>query len=596
MAEDKNTNTGQPSGQTTGNQGSAGGQNTSGISAQSLSQCVYDTIEDYFQTTSFYAGMPVNTKQVQSNILDRIRAEIGAVNVVLPTGSKWKVPKDLEPYMIAQIVAHLYPVKKVIICADESPKYQILAVYQDSGDNKGLYDINEEAFSKIFKKFNPSLKRNDVLETMTSLRDLVGSVHECRERNLVAVNNGIFNYDTKQLLPFTPDLVFLKKCRVDYELSAKKNPVIIQPDGTPWDVESWFHTLSDDEGIVKAILQVIGAVVRPNVGWGKSVFFYAESGCNGKGCILQLCKDLVGVGSYASIPVSEMGKDFALEPIISATAILTEENDVGDFLDKAGVFKALSTNDTVQVSRKFKISIPYQFMGLVVECLNDLPRSKDKSDSFFRKQLMIPFDHSFTGKENKAIKKDYLRRPEVLQHVLYMVMNMEDYYDFDIPDACMKALNEYKVYNDPIRQFVEEVLPELKWTLLPFTFLYDLYRAWFKRNIPTGSPQGKMTFRKDLCNVLSNSDEYEIHKDYPVSSVYKMAVAEPMIDEYKLENWLNPRYKTATDRTKACTPVPKESYRGIVRKNPPVVSTDGTGDDSDSSSPDEDEPAEDDSY
>ena len=71
----------------------------------------------------------------------------------------------------------------------------------------------------------------------------------------------------------------------------------------------------------------------------------------------------------------------------------------------------------------------------MVQCLNEMPRIKDKSDSFYRRQLFIPFTKCFTGEERKYIKQDYLKRTEVLEYVLYRVLNM-NYYELDTPQTC----------------------------------------------------------------------------------------------------------------------------------------------------------------
>src|SRR5699024_5398232 len=146
-------------------------------------------------------------------------------------------------------------------------------------------------------------------------------------------------------------------------------------------------------------------------------------------------------------------------------------------IDKAANLKAIITNDVIQMNRKFKTPIAFQFKGFMVQCLNEMPKIKDRSDSFYRRQLFVPFLKCFTGKERKYIKHDYLHRKDVLEYVLWRVLNM-DYYTLSEPEACRLALEEYKEYNDPIRQFIDEILPECKWNLLPYAFLYDLYKSW----------------------------------------------------------------------------------------------------------------------
>lgn len=190
-------------------------------------------------------------------------------------------------------------------------------------------------------------------------------------------------------------------------------------------------------------------------------------------------RKLCGKGTYASIPLSDMSKDFMLEPLTRATAIIVDENDVGTYIDKAANLKAIITGDTIAINRKFKQAISYQFKGFMVQCLNEMPRIKDKSDSFYRRQLFIPFTKCFTGEERKYIKQDYLKRTEVLEYVLYRVLNM-NYYELDTPQTCQDALNEYKQFNDPVRQFMSEIMSQLVWDLVPFTFLYELYCAWYE--------------------------------------------------------------------------------------------------------------------
>ena len=71
-------------------------------------------------------------------------------------------------------------------------------------------------------------------------------------------------------------------------------------------------------------------------------------------------------GTSVSIPLSDMGKDFMLEPLIHASAIIVDENDVGTFIDKAANLKALVTHDVIQVNRKFKTPVAFRFKGFMV--------------------------------------------------------------------------------------------------------------------------------------------------------------------------------------------------------------------------------------
>ena len=103
---------------------------------------------------------------------------------------------------------------------------------------------------------------------ITKLRSRAPKLELTKDKDLIAVNNGIFDYRLKTLIPFSPKMVFLSKSSVDYNPKAR-NVIISNPDGTKWDVESWMQSLSGDPEIVGLLWQLLGAVIRPNVPWNK---------------------------------------------------------------------------------------------------------------------------------------------------------------------------------------------------------------------------------------------------------------------------------------------------------------------------------------
>lgn len=503
-----------------------------------------------------------------SNILEQIKSQFLLHNMVCDKGAKWKIMDELLPQQVAWILGTLYPICLIEMVEDSDDETErVLGLYHAEGEYEGLYRIAEDQFESLARQFHRTISTKGLKEMLACLKDYVPLKKQCKAKNLIAVNNGIFDYDTKPLLPFTPDLVFLSKSKINY-VSNPINPVIHNnEDGTDWDVESWMSDLSDDPEIVELLWKILGAIIRPNVPWDKTAWLYSESGNNGKGTLCELMRELCGKNSYASIALSDFGKDFYLSQLLNASAIIVDENDVGTYIDKAANLKAVVTGDAIMINRKFKDPITYQFRGFMVQCLNEMPRVKDKSDSFYRRQIFIPFTKCFTGAERKYIKQDYLHRPEVLEYVLHKVLHM-DYYELDVPASCQQALNEYKEFNDPVRQFVSEIFPELQWDLVPFTFLYDLYKAWYVKNVGRSDVVGKQVFIKNLIAVLDeNSDFVCEDKDKRYRPGTQMDKAEPLIMEYDLKDWMNPLMASSNDMNKRCHPPLKAAYRGIIRND-----------------------------
>ena len=538
----------------------------------SYDRAMMEAVDEYLNKFTMSHPQSISLPRDTSILKDMLDGLLEACNMTIEIESalrtkeeKWSKLKSLRPEMIATVILRTQHIRLIQFTDEDISMGRRLAIYQCSGPNEGIYSTDTDEIERLVMEYSPSISQKDLDAVVKRLRLYSPLVQRCRDRDLIAVNNGIFNFRTKTLQPFDPELVFTVKSRINYTPNAI-NQIIYNPnDNTNWDVESWMNDLSDDPEIVNLLWEILGAIIRPNVRWNKSAWFYSTTGNNGKGTLCELMRQLCGAGAYASIPIADFAKKFALEPLITACAIIVDENNVGEFVDKAGNLKAVITNDVIAVEGKYEKPVKLQFFGFMVQCINEMPRIKDRSDSFYRRQLFVPFDKCFTGRERKYIKDDYLHRAEVLEYVLHKVLHM-DYYTLSEPKACKDALEEYKEYNDPVRQFVNEILPQCVWDLLPFTFLYDLYKAWFRRTSPSGTVQGRNKFIGELLSVIDPNVWSCPNKEARIRPGHRMDWAEPLIMEYDLKDWMSPLYCQAGTEVEA-RPVMKASYSGLQRVN-----------------------------
>lgn len=530
---------------------------------QAIRIAVNNAIED--AKMHFLPPSQDEVTEIEYRILDEVNRWISTV--VADDGEKIQRLSYLPNAAIARLMIALEGIKALNYSDGNNAGNYQLGIYQDCGENEGIYVTTEDLFIKVIKKYNFNISVSGIRQVMELLRYTAPVVAVRKYRNLIPVNNGIFDYDTKKLLPFSPDYVFVSKCKVNFNAAATNVVIHNDDDGTDWDVDSWIHELTDDPQVEQLIWQIIGAVIRPNVRWDKVIMPYSTKGNNGKGTLCRLLRNLCGEGNYTSIAINDMSKNFRLSPLLHVSAVIVDENNVTGYLDDASTFKALITGDQVQIEEKYKAPVDFRFSGLMVQCVIFLPRVNDKTSSFYRRILMVPFEKCFTGAERKYIKDDYLNRQEVLEYVLCKVLEkIPSYYDFDVPDACTRLLDDYKTFNDPVRQFAEEMLPELKWQLVPNKFLYDLFKAWYEENIPSGRVQGKNSFLQEFKDVIAERDDWKATGSSVPTQGYSFG-SEPLIIRYNLTKWMNDAYR-GTDAAMICTPsmdTIKSSVSGIIR-------------------------------
>ena len=222
---------------------------------------VADATKDYLSTID--KEKPIDVRSIKNDLYEILQTLVQTHNAAYPK-EKWQLPKTLASNQIIHTILTLYPICRLIYTdkADASSVGE-LALYQSDGPDEGIYVADENAMKNLIFQYNELISESQLHYVMTMLYSKAPVRTRTMDRDLIAVNNGVFNYATKELLPFSPDYIFTSKSRVDYN-SAAINPVIHNDDdGTDWDVESWMESLSDDPEIITLLWEMLGAIIRP---------------------------------------------------------------------------------------------------------------------------------------------------------------------------------------------------------------------------------------------------------------------------------------------------------------------------------------------
>ncbi len=249
--------------------------------------------------------------------------------------------------------------------------------------------------------WHPSTTRLMTIATGRLFKVLAPIVAPCADADLVAVGNGIYDYSTKMLMGFDPELVFTTKSHVNFVDNAQ-NPHITMSDGEVWDVNSWMQGLFDVSEVVDFLWRMLGAVIRTNVSWNHSIWLLSEIGNNGKGTLCRLTRNLLGDGAHTSINFKQFAEQFGLDDLLNASAIITDENDADTYIYSAATLKLIITGDLVTIDRKFKSKVKLQFRGMMVQCVNSMSLVKDKTP--YERML----DDMFAQMMQNIIKEEYM--------------------------------------------------------------------------------------------------------------------------------------------------------------------------------------------
>ncbi|MEX0158610.1 MULTISPECIES: DNA primase family protein [unclassified Microbacterium] len=540
----------------------------------SVETLVDKTIRRYLKEIS--GDVDVSSEQLRDTALTRVSAEIWLENAERK-GTPAPVLKPLyalEEHSVVQMLLARHRIVKIDLTDGHgSEDAGVLAIYESSGSLEGIYNPSVSRIKALISELRPSFKDSALDSALNRMRTHAPVVSRTVLPHLIPVANGVFDHARQVLRPFTPHWVFLSKTGSSYDPAAQ-SPRIAQPDGTEWEVEEWFRSLSDDVGVPELLWQIVSAAVRPFCAWNQSALLVGPKGMGGKGTVLGLIRSLLGPRAHASIPLAAFGNRFALTALISKSVNLVDENEVGAFATKLGDWKSTVTGDVISVEAKYKDPIEMRWNGFEVQCYNEMtPRMKDKSESLMRRMLIVPMVKNFKGSENKEIKEKYLADPAVLSYVLKRALHMQ-HTAFTVPEVSRVALERWFAANNKVVGWWEEHKDQFVWDLLPWAFLYDAYKAWYANVEPSGTVEGFNQFSESLKDHLQASKSWSVTSS-SMRPGSRMSAPEPLVNEHKLTAWMNQTY-SGSGPLKRTFPYPlKTNYKGILRLQAPATITVG---------------------
>ena len=86
-----------------------------------------------------------------------------------------------------------------------------IGVYRYDGDSAGIYDTRGDNLERLIRRYDATISRRNVEEVVAIMRAECPVVSPCSDADLVAVNNGVYDYRNKLLFEFDPEFVFISK-------------------------------------------------------------------------------------------------------------------------------------------------------------------------------------------------------------------------------------------------------------------------------------------------------------------------------------------------------------------------------------------------
>ncbi len=248
---------------------------------------------------------------------------------------------------------------------------------------------NEIIFPEIQRILGDNVTKNAKTETFHKIADMTShprSVFSTAPINCIPLANGVYDMDTKMLLPHD------SKYRFTYQF-----PVQFNPNATCSKTDAFLHQVLSPEQY-QTVVQWIGYYFYRMYSFKKAIIFVGE-GDTGKTTLLETIIHLLGKDNISSVSLHKMTSDkFAAAHLYEKHGNLVDELSAKDITD-TGNFKIATGGGSITGEYKFGNQFSFQNFSKFTFACNRIPDVTDFDDeAYFNRWMVIRFGNPIVNK------------------------------------------------------------------------------------------------------------------------------------------------------------------------------------------------------
>lgn len=341
----------------------------------------------------------------------------------------------------------------------------------------------------------PSMKdhqKNEVLHYLDSKLELDKTQFN-KSPYTIVFKNGVLDLLTMEFKDHSP--TFLETIQINCDFN---------PDATSETVDEFFETATIGNKELETLLfEAIGYSLLKTVELA-SCFILTGAGRNGKSTYLDLIQSIVGKKHATSVDFKELGRNFGIGGL--ANKLVSLAGDISNQrINDSDTFKKIVAGDMVRVDEKYEKKYDTVLFSTLFFSANEIPRSPDNTDAFYRRLMIIPFNANLekVSKVEGMMFKQNLLSKEGLEYTAYKAVLairkvLVSTCDFTKPQVCEDELHKYKVINSSVLTWNSERLKDLDGE--DVNDIYEQYNVW--ADINGYKSVGRLRLERELCNEV----------------------------------------------------------------------------------------------
>jgi putative DNA primase/helicase len=267
--------------------------------------------------------------------------------------------------------------------------------------------------------------------------------------DLVNVKNGILRLTDGTLLPHSFD-----------HLSPIQLPVVYDPAATCPAIDKFNAEVFPADALDLAYM-ITALMLVPNPTIQKAILLLGPGG-NGKSAFLKYNENFIGRKNISALSLHRIESDrFSAARLVGKLANICADLP-SEHLAGTSTFKGLTGGDSMPAENKFHDSFVFEPFARLIFSANSPPRSKDASQGFFDRWLVVPFPNSFRGESYEIGRGELdasLSTPAELSGLLSKAMGawrtLRSAGRLPEPESVKAAWREFHAMTDPLAVWLD---------------------------------------------------------------------------------------------------------------------------------------------
>ena len=309
--------------------------------------------------------------------------------------------------------------------------------------------------------------------------------------NIIGCKDSAFNIETNEELPYSANLFLQHKITAKYVADAYDEST-----------DRFLDRITQNNKQLRMLIEeMIGYCLYRTARYQKC-FVLSGGGSNGKSTLLDVIIEFLGTNNTSALSLKNLQDKFKVAQIKDKLANINDDVSNERIVDTE-LFKKLVVGGEFEAEQKNKNPFKMRNFGTIILSANEIPKSSDKSEGYFRRFIFIPlkarfgadlpdYDPNILDKLITDNAKSYL-----LNLAIAGLKRLKANGRFTETEETKKEFTEYKEDCDPLFAFFNEYdinSVEGKTT----DFIRDKFNEWHKSEYGRQSEYKKTTITRWL--------------------------------------------------------------------------------------------------